>query len=167
MNLDLIRKLQKNTTVFGELPEEEKKCLLENIRRVQAYGNGGEWQSTVMSNLVSPYTYRIDPSWNPEPQPAEWIREKFEVCEIQTLTYQNTTTFLGIKRNGVVVRLSELIDLPDFVGCVFEGALNAICPLPKLFNEEENVVFFSFMDCFFSYSADDKPVTAKWAVFSK
>jgi hypothetical protein len=158
MNIELIRKLQKNTTVFGELPEEEQRCLNDYQNHLESR-QLNDWCPVKTFLAVGSTTYRIDPAWNPEPQPAEWICEGYEVCEIQTLTYyQNTTTFLGIKRNGAVVRLSELIDLPDFVGCVFEGALNAICPLPKLFNIEENVVFFS-------YSADNKPVTAKWAVF--
>jgi len=163
MNIELIRKLQKNTTALGLLSKEEQECLrIQNkLGHVQFYGmygiwdNGKDWDLNVLGE-----TFRIDPAWNPEPQPAERIREGFEVCEIQTLTDKNGRKFLGVVRNNEAIRLSTLIDLPDFVGGVFEGALNVICPHVKAFAHTEGL-------CFISSSADNKPITAKWAVFAR
>ena len=163
MNLDLIRKLQKNTTPLGLLSKEEQECLRENnkLGHVQYYNIQGCWQGGSLAVDVNNIAYRIDPDWNPSPEPAEWIRDGFEVCEIKTFTAQDGTEFLGIVRNGVAIRLSMLIDLPDFVGGVFEEQPHFIFSMLRAL-WSTNIGAFCYL-----MGENDEPVTAKWAVFSK
>lgn len=124
-----IESLKKNKEAFGILSDElqEAANAIGKADGDWVYFSGlrDKWNKPIHDG--TPFencnTYRLRPDYEPESETVE--------CEIYAM--DDTRQFERVKGSGVWSNLSEVIDMPDFLGFKFEDERKSITAFPVMY----------------------------------
>jgi len=109
-----IERLKKNTTVFGEMPNQEDKEFLEEHIDHLEWRSDKEWEDNDSYELQEKFAYRLKQDFNPEPEGPG--KTESEVYPKDNFYYFD----VGIE-TGAEYKLHEALSMVGYGGIYWES----------------------------------------------